>query len=50
MRTVRLNVHNCAFTVAGFSPQASVVTEERTSNALLHGYERICELRFVRLF
>ena len=50
-RTVRLNVHNCTFTVAGFSPQASVVTEERTSNAQLHGYKRIFgELRFVRLF
>ena len=50
-RTVRLNVHNRAFTVAGFSPQASVVQEERTSNAQLHGYDRIFgELRFVRLF
>ena len=50
-RTLRLNVHNRAVTVAGFSPQASVVTEERTSNAQLHGYDRIFgELRFVRLF
>ena len=50
-RTVRLNVHNRAVTVAGFSPQASAVQEERTSNAQLHGYERIFgELRFVRLF
>ena len=50
-RTIRLNVHNRAVTVAGFSPQASVVTEERTSNAQLHDYERIFgELRFVRLF
>ena len=50
-RTMRLNVHNRGFTVAGFSPRASVVTEERSSNAQLHGYERIFgELSFVRLF
>ena len=50
-RTMRFNVHNRSFTVAGFSPQASVVTEDRTSNAQLHGYDRIFgELSFVRLF
>ena len=51
IRTIRLNVHNRAFTVGGFSPQVSVVQEQRTSNAQLHGYERISgELRFVQLF
>ena len=50
-RSIRLNVHNRAFTVGGFSPQLSMVKEERTSNAQLHDYERISgELRFVRLF
>ena len=50
-RSIRLNVHNRAFTVGGFSPQLSLVQEERTSNAQLHGYERISgELRFVQLF
>ena len=50
-RSIRLNVHNRGFTVGGFSPQVSVVKEERTSNAQLHGYDRISgELRFVRLF
>ena len=50
-RSLRVNVHNRAFTVAGFSPQVSMVQEERTSNAQLHGYDRISgELRFVRLF
>ena len=50
-RTLRLNVHNRAITVAGFSPQASAVQEQRTSNAQLHGYDRTSgELRFVRLF
>ena len=50
-RSIRLNVHNRAFTLKGFSPQVSVVQEQRTSNAQLHGYERISgELRFVRLF
>ena len=51
VRSIRLNVHNRAFTVGGFSPEASVTQEQRTSNAQLHGYERISgELRFVRLF
>ena len=50
-RTVRFDVHNRGFTVAGFSPRVSVVQEERTSNAQLHGYDRIFgELSFVRLF
>ncbi len=50
-RTIRINVHNRGFTVGGFSPQASLIQEQRTSNAQLHGYERISgELRFVRLF
>ena len=50
-RALRLDVHNRAFTVGGFSPQLSAVKEERTSNAQLHDYERLSgELRFVRLF
>ena len=50
-RSIRLNVHNRAFTLEGFSPQVSLVQEQRTSNAQLHGYDRISgELRFVRLF
>ena len=50
-RSIRLNVHNRGFTVGGFSPQVSMVQEQRTSNAQLHGYDRISgELRFVRLF
>ena len=50
-RSIRVNVHNRAFTVGGFSPQASLVQEQRTSNAQVHDYERVSgELRFVRLF
>ncbi len=50
-RSLRVSVHNRSFTVGGFSPQLSMVKEERTSNAQLHGYERLSgELRFVRLF
>ena len=50
-RSIRLNAYNRAFTVSGFSPQVSVVREDRTSNAQLHDYERTFgELRFVRLF
>ena len=50
-RSLRLDVHNRAFTVAGFSPRVSMVQEQRTSNAQLHDYERISgELSFVRLF
>ena len=51
IRNFRLSVHNRGFTVQGFSPQLSVVREDRTSNAQLHDYERTFgELRFVRLF
>ncbi len=50
-RSIRLNVHNRGLTVGGFSPQVSMVQEQRTSNAQLHGYDRLSgELRFVRLF
>ena len=50
-RSGRLSAHNRAFTVAGFSPQVSVVRESRSSNAQLHDYQRTSgELRFVRLF
>ena len=49
--SARLNVHNRALTLRGFSPQVSVVYEARTSNAQLHDYRRVSgELRFVRLF
>ena len=50
-RTLRLFAHNRALTLEGFSPQISVVKEDRTTNAQAHDYERIFgELRFVRLF
>ena len=50
-RSLRVFAHNRALTLEGFSPQVSVVQEQRTSNAQLHDYERISgELRFVRLF
>lgn len=50
-RSFRVNVFNRGFTVGGFSPQVSLVHEDRTSNAQLHDYERnFAELRFVRLF
>ena len=50
-RHLRVFAHNRAFTVGGFSPQVSLVREDRTSNAQLHDYERTSgELRFVRLF
>ncbi|MCY4500254.1 MAG: surface lipoprotein assembly modifier [Alphaproteobacteria bacterium] len=50
-RTLQFNVHHRAVTVGGFSPQLSVVQEERKSNAQLYDYDRISgELRFVRLF
>ena len=50
-RSFRVNAYNRAFTVGGFSPQVSVVREDRVSNAQLHDYERTSgELRFVRLF
>ena len=50
-RNFGLDVYNRAFTVAGFSPQVSVVREDRTSTAQLYDYERTFgELRFVRQF
>ena len=50
-RSFRLNAFNRGFTVQGFSPQVSLVHEDRTSNAQLHDYERTFgEVRFVRLF
>ena len=50
-RSLRLSAHHRGFTVGGFSPQVSLVREDRTSNAQLHDYERTSgELRFVRLF
>ena len=49
--SLRLNVHNRALTLRGFSPQVSAVYERRRSNAQLHDYKRFSgELRFVRLF
>ena len=50
-RNFRVDVHNRGFTVGGFSPQVSLIREDRLSNAQLHDYERTSgELRFVRLF
>ena len=50
-RHLRVFAHNRGFTVGGFSPQVSLVREDRTSTAQLHDYERTSgELRFVRLF
>ena len=50
-RNLRVFAHNRAVTLVGFSPEVSVVREDRTSNAQLHDYERTSgELRFVRLF
>ena len=50
-RSLRVSVHNRAFTLQGFSPQLSLVNEVRTSNAQLHDYKRTGgELRFVRQF
>ena len=50
-RSLRLDAYNRGFDVAGFSPQVSLVQEQRTSNAQLHDYEKVFgELRFVRLF
>ena len=51
VRSIRVFAHNRALSLEGFSPQVSVVKEQRTSNAQLHDYDRIFgELRFVRLF
>ena len=50
-RTVRLSAHNRALAWKGFSPQVSVVREERATNAQLYDYKRTGgELRFVRVF
>ena len=50
-RTIRLFAHNRGLTLEGFSPQVSLVQEQRATNAQIHDYERIFgELRFVRLF
>ena len=50
-RSLRVFAHNRALTLQGFSPQVSLVQEQRTSTAQLHDYERIFGvLRFVRLF
>ena len=50
-RSLRLSVHNRAFTVLGFSPRLSVVKEVRTTNAQLYDYKRTSgELSFVRQF
>ena len=50
-RSLRVSVHNRAFTVGGFSPQLAIVRERRTSNAQLYGYKRTSgELSFVRQF
>ena len=50
-RSLRLSVHNRAFTLSGFSPELIVVNEERETNAQLYDYERTRgELRFVRQF
>ena len=50
-RSLRVSVHNRAFSWQGFSPQVSLVHEVRTTNAQLYDYKRTGgELRFVRLF
>ena len=50
-RSLRVSVHNRAFTILGFSPQISLVNEVRTTNAQLYDYKRTGgELRFVRQF
>ena len=50
-RSLRLFAHNRGLTLEGFSPQVSLVQEERRSNAQLHDYRRLsAELRVVRLF
>ena len=49
--SIRLSVHNRGLAWQGFSPQISVVHEERRTNAQLYDYERTGgELRFVRVF
>ena len=49
--SVRLSVHNRAFTLMGFSPALVAVHEERETNAQLYDYDRTRgELRFARQF
>ena len=49
--SARLSAHNRGLAWKGFSPQLSVVHEERRTNAQLYDYERTGgELRFVRVF
>ena len=49
--SLRLSVHNRAFTLMGFSPELVAVYEERATNAQLYDYERTRgELRFVQQF
>ena len=49
--SLRLSLHNRAFTLLGFSPQLVAVHEERETNAQLYDFERTRgELRFVRQF
>ena len=51
VRGLRVFAHNRALTWLGFSPQISLMQEQRYSNAQLYDYERISgELQFVRLF
>jgi len=50
-RSLRLSVHNRAFTLYGFSPEIVVVNEARETNAQLYDYQRTHgELRFVQQF
>ena len=50
-QTLSVSVHNRAVTVLGFSPQLSVVREERDTNAQALDYKRNrAELSFVRQF
>ena len=49
--SLRLSVHNRAFTLYGFSPELVAVYEERDTNAQLYDYRRTRgELRFVQQF
>ena len=51
VRILSVSVFNRAFTFRGFSPQLSLVNEERESTAQLYDYKRSrAELRFVRQF
>ena len=51
VRILSVSAFNRAFTFRGFSPQLSLVNEERKSTAQLYDYSRTrAELRFVRQF